>query len=321
MAATGLQPKYERTTIVNTVQSQPAQSHPASHPAQSYPAMRRRLQHAGVAVACIAGAVGIFGAAAIAGDQPSAWVDGFNNKARLHTGTGPDTKAVYAGLEITMPESWKTYWRFPGEAGGIPPEIDVSKSENLKAAKLLFPAPRRLADKSGDVLGYKSTVTFPIALTAIDASKPITLRLTANYGVCNDICVPAEAAFEVTIPPDAAVSPGIAAALARVPQPKPEGAPTTPALAGWRIVGEGAAAELRLDVRAEGDADAVDVFVDAADGSYVPMTRKTATGDGTFVFTLPLREGEAAADLHGKPLTVTLTSAAGHAETIITIKR
>lgn len=270
---------------------------------------------------CSAVAVGVFGTAANAGDQSSAWVDGFNNKARLHTGAGPDTSNRYAGLEIVMPDSWKTYWRFPGEAGGIPPEIDVSKSENLKSAKLLFPAPKRLADKSGDVLGYKSTVIFPIALTAHDASKPIALRLTASYGVCNDICVPAEATFDVTIPPDSLASPDIAAALAQVPKQQPEAASTTPALTGWRVVGDGAEAVLHLDVRAEGDADAVDVFVDAADGTYVPMTRKAVAGDGAFVFTLPLRVDAASAELRGKPLTVTLTSAAGHAETIITIKR
>jgi len=35
-------------------------------------------------------------------------------------GTG-ELKVVPLGIEVRLKEHWKTYWRSPGEAGGVPP--------------------------------------------------------------------------------------------------------------------------------------------------------------------------------------------------------
>ncbi|MGZ5914086.1 MAG: protein-disulfide reductase DsbD domain-containing protein, partial [Hyphomicrobium sp.] len=117
----------------------------------------------------------------------SDWVEGHSSRARLIAGNG------MAGVEVEMPEGWKTYWRTPGDAGGVPPSFDWSKSENLAAATVLYPAPKRFSDRAGDTVGYKGTVVFPVRLTAKDPGKPIDLRLSLEYGVCKEICIPAEA--------------------------------------------------------------------------------------------------------------------------------
>src|SRR5207247_8452494 len=60
---------------------------------------------------------------------------------------------------IAIPGGWKTYWRSPGDAGGVPPEFDWQGSENLAAARVKYPAPHRLHDdKAGDAVGYKDGV-------------------------------------------------------------------------------------------------------------------------------------------------------------------
>src|SRR3990170_942893 len=137
-------------------------------------------------------------------ESASPWVEGFNNKIRLLAGRASpaDTDAPYAGVEITMPPEWKTYWRAPGEAGGVPPEFDWNGSENLAAARVLYPAPHRLIDKSGAAIGYKDRVIFPIAITAKDPAQSVKLKLKAAYGVCREICIPAEAELEISITPD-----------------------------------------------------------------------------------------------------------------------
>ena len=103
------------------------------------------------------------------------WHQGFNNRARLLAGRAvrDGRQGLYAGVEIEMPNGWDTYWRSPGEAGGVAPEFDWKGSENLESAHVLYPAPRRLRTKAGDVVGYTDRVVFPVSVTPKDAGKPI----------------------------------------------------------------------------------------------------------------------------------------------------
>ena len=45
-------------------------------------------------------------------------------------------------------------------------------------------------------------VSFPVLLQAVDPARPITLRLGFSYGVCREICIPAEAELALIVPPD-----------------------------------------------------------------------------------------------------------------------
>ena len=77
-----------------------------------------------------------------------------------------------AGVEIKMQPGWKTYWRYPGDSG-VPPRFDFSGSENLKEAKVLFPAPHLFTDETGHSLGYKNSVIFPLVLAPQQPGKPV----------------------------------------------------------------------------------------------------------------------------------------------------
>lgn len=267
----------------------------------------------------------------------SEWAEGFNNRARLvagraHGGPYAGAGALYAGLEIVMSAGFKTYWRSPGEAGGIPPEFDFSGSQNLKSATVLFPAPHRSKDKAGETIGYHDSVLFPLRLVAEDPSKPVMLRVTAAYGVCKEICIAAEAALQIDVEPDPTASGEITAALARVPLPAPRStaghapdgmtmarASIDPTLAGWRLE---TAQELKLVLTVE-DPSAVDApedadaFLHSADGLYMPMTRKVSQSGGKIVYEADLTEGATAKELAGKSISVTLTGTRGQSETFI----
>ena len=272
---------------------------------------------------------------ALADGLASPWVEGYNNKARLIAGKavgGPYGSATmtYAGIEIAMPAGWKTYWRSPGDSG-VPPEFDWSASENLGSATVYYPAPHRLVDKGGVNIGYKDHVVLPIVVHAKDPTIPVTLKIKAAYGVCKEICVPAEAELQLTVPPDSADSPELAEALKTVPiravdivaQPgKDPMAVLDPAkdpmLAKWRVDDRSGKPVLVLEVTNPGGTDG-DAFADAAGGIYIPLPKKIADEGGRALYEVDLTDGVDIKDLKGKPLAITLTGSKGQSETSITL--
>ncbi len=242
----------------------------------------------------------------------SDWVEGHSSRARLIDGGGG-----LAGIELQLPEGWKTYWRYPGEAGGVAPSFDWSKSANLESAQVLYPAPKRLTDKSGDAIGYKGTVVFPVRLKPKDASKPIDVRLAFDYGVCKDICIPAQAELALSIAPGAneVASETLMDAMGRVPAPKDARRETDPILK--RVVAEltGDRPRLLLETEFPGGAEHADVFVEAPGGLYVPLPKKiNDDGKGGVTFEIDLSKDTDIAALKGQQLTATIISDKGQSE-------
>ena len=108
------------------------------------------------------------------------------------------TTVLRAGVEIRLAPGWKTYWRYPGDSG-VPPRFDFSRSQNVKAVTMRWPAPQRLADEGGTSIGYKHDVLFPLDVVPQDAGKPAVLALGIDYAVCEKLCVPADGKAELTI--------------------------------------------------------------------------------------------------------------------------
>jgi len=113
---------------------------------------------------------------------------------------------IDGGVEIQLEPGWYTYWRNPGEAG-VPPVFDFSGSDNVENVEVHFPAPVRYDDGVSVSLIYRDEVVFPLSVIPIDASAPMTLRLSAQFGVCSTICIPTSATAEVTLGPEAASDP------------------------------------------------------------------------------------------------------------------
>ena len=258
--------------------------------------------------------------AAAAEPAASDWFQGFNNKARLLAGRAvrDGESGLYAGVEIEMPEGWKTYWRSPGDAGGVPPEFDWQGSENLAATHVLYSAPHRLHDKAGDVVGYKDHVLFPVLVTPKDASKPVILHGKVAYGLCKDICIPAEAELQIAVPPDIGTSVTLTDVLTLVPR-APARAGIDPSLAAWRLDQTTGKPKLVLSVETTSPGG-VDALVEAPGGVFVPLPKRVADVDGKAVFEVNLTDGVDIKDLKGKPLTVTLLDDEGQSETTITLE-
>jgi DsbC/DsbD-like thiol-disulfide interchange protein len=108
-----------------------------------------------------------------------------------------------AGLEISLEPGWHTYWRVPG-AAGIPPRFDWSGSTNLRDARIEWPHPQVFEVFGFRTIGYHDRVVLPMLLTPVTPGAPIDLRLTVSYGVCKEVCIPAEARLSGRLVPEAA---------------------------------------------------------------------------------------------------------------------
>ena len=138
---------------------------------------------------------------------------------RLIAGSSKADDAVLrAGIEVKLRPGWKTYWRYPGDSG-VPPHFDFSGSENLKKAEVLYPAPHLFTDETGQSLGYKDTVIFPVVVSPQQAGKPVRLRVKVDYAVCEKLCVPAEGRAELTlVTGDSKHNPALTTAETHVPK-------------------------------------------------------------------------------------------------------
>lgn len=107
-----------------------------------------------------------------------------------------------AAIDIRLAPGWHTYWRVPG-ASGIPPQFDWSQSQNLAAVAYEWPRPIPFETFGELTIGYKEALVLPVRLTPRDAAAPVEVRLELFFGVCKDICIPAEATLTARLDPAA----------------------------------------------------------------------------------------------------------------------
>ena len=108
-------------------------------------------------------------------EDASPWQRDAHSAVRLLAGSRSGA-VLLGGIAIQLQPGWKTYWRTPGDSG-VPPRFDFSKSENVEAVTVLWPAPMKFDDGAGGTsLGYKQQVVLPLRIVAKNADKPVTLR-------------------------------------------------------------------------------------------------------------------------------------------------
>src|SRR5512134_2478060 len=118
-------------------------------------------------------------AEAHAGDS-SPWQRDAHSAVRLLAGSRSGA-VLLGGIAFQLQPGWKTYWRTPGDSG-VPPRFDFSKSDNVEAVTVLWPAPGKFDDGAGGTaLGYKQQVVLPLRIIAKNADKPVTLRAHVSY--------------------------------------------------------------------------------------------------------------------------------------------
>ncbi len=271
-------------------------------------------------LAAVAGVAHSQGQAAQRLNLASPWVELHSARVRLVAGPPAvkSAKAYLAGVEITLAEGWKTYWRMPGDAG-VPPTFTWAGSTNVAAIKVLYPAPHRMQEAGAETVGYTNAVIFPVEVVPSDASKPVGLKLETEFGVCREICIPAQTEISLNLAPAALAgdaSPSIVAALAQVPRAPASRRADDPVLERVTATLGDPSPRLLIEAAFAKGAKGADLFIEAPDGLYVPLPKRLPdAAGGTLKFEVDLARGGNAKDLAGKSLTLTLVSDAGASET------
>jgi len=155
----------------------------------------------------------------------SPWQEDAHSAVRLLAGSRSGA-VLLGGIAVQLKPGWHTYWRTPGDSG-VPPRFDFSKSDNVEAVTVLWPAPKKFDDGAGGTsLGYLDQVVLPLRIVAKNADKPVTLRVDVNYAVCEKLCIPVQANLELSFNSVASTEDSaLFAALDTVPKPANVGDP------------------------------------------------------------------------------------------------
>jgi DsbC/DsbD-like thiol-disulfide interchange protein len=193
----------------------------------------------------------------------------------------------------------------PGEAG-IPPQFTWKPSVPAEI-EVLYPLPGRFADASGETVGYKHEVVFPVRVRAGTATD-VTLDLDLFFAVCRDICIPAQAKASITL--GAALRDPVGSRRAEewaalVPSP---GTPVT----GASIVMEQDKPVLHLDLAKP----AFDIFVETAGSAY--FRKPVFSADGREA-RLVIDNVQDISKLKGATLKLTVSTKAGGLEQDMTL--
>jgi DsbC/DsbD-like thiol-disulfide interchange protein len=188
----------------------------------------------------------------------SPWQRDGHSAVRLLAGSRSGA-VLLGGIAFELQPGWKTYWRTPGDSG-VPPRFDFSRSDNIEAVTVMWPAPTKFDDGAGGYsLGYHNQVVLPLRIVAKNADKPVTLRADVNYAVCEKLCIPVEASAELAIASVASTEDSaLFAALDTVPKPANVGDPNPLTI---RDVKRDGKSTVLVDV-AVPDTRSVDLFVE-----------------------------------------------------------
>ncbi|HAU28538.1 MAG TPA: hypothetical protein DCW68_00285 [Rhodospirillaceae bacterium] len=226
------------------------------------------------------------------------------------TGTLPE---IGAGLEISLQEGTKLYWRSPGDAG-IAPTFDWTGSENLKNTEIHWPAPVRHSEFGFESHVYEGHVLLPISLVPETAGKPLRATLELEALLCSELCTPTHLNLNLEIPAGTAgLTPDanrLAEAIASLPAPEgPETGTIREATFADGI--------LSVTVATPSPLSHPDIFVetDAVASFDAPQVETRADGRTT-TFHLRMRPSAIAPEtLVGLAMTFTMTGGARALET------
>ncbi|MCJ8144721.1 hypothetical protein MKI84_17505 [Ancylobacter sp. A5.8] len=262
----------------------------------------------------VAGALAGFDPGAARAGVESPWSAPTGTAVRLLGGAREDGR-LPGGIEIRLMPGWKTYWRYPGDAG-IPPRFDWSGSQNVGNLEIFWPAPVRFDEGGSLSIGYKHDVVIPFAVTPKDPTKPVALRLALDFAVCEKICQPANAVVTLDLPAEGAAPtpPALLAAQARVPRPAALGAAGETAIETATLETIDGTPTIRVVARVD-ETERADLFVEGPTEDWaLPLPRREPGADGRTQFLLPVDGVPTGADIAATALKFTLVDGSRAAE-------
>ena len=201
-------------------------------------------------------------------------------------------KPVQVALRLVHQPHWHTYWINPGT--GLVTEIKWSLPPGWTASAIQWPAPYVIKDKTGAITGngFENDTFLPVTLTPPADLAPgtkVTLKASAEWLMCEDVCMPGNADVTLTLPvaataaPDAALGSRLSAVVAGLPR----------ADAAWKVSATRDAKAITLKVAPVGPtagktAAPADLRFFADDNLVAYELPQTITPDGAGGYVLTL---------------------------------
>ena len=113
-------------------------------------------------------------------------------------------ETTWFGLRLDPAEHWHTYWKMGGDSGEPTSLNEWNAPEGTQIGELQFPAPHWLPFYETDLVnfGYEEEVFLPVAVTIPEnySGESVELSTLAYWNVCDQICIPGEQRFSITLP-------------------------------------------------------------------------------------------------------------------------
>jgi thiol:disulfide interchange protein/DsbC/DsbD-like thiol-disulfide interchange protein len=199
---------------------------------------------------------------------------------------------IVVALRLVHDPHWHTYWVNPGT--GLATKLEWKLPPGWQATDILWPAPHILRDHTGAIIGqgYDGDILLPVVITAPADAAPgakVTLTGSAEWLMCQDVCVPGNADVSATITitaeppqPNQAWGAKLRAAMAALPRTDPQ----------WQVTAtrESKTVTLRVTPGTGPKHAPADLHFFSSDGliAYDQPQIVTADGKGGSVLTLPV---------------------------------
>ena len=110
-------------------------------------------------------------------------------------------QTVRLALHFVPDEHWHTYWQNPGDSG-LATSLSWQLPEGVTAGDIQWPTPHAIAIPPLVNYGFEGNTVLlsDLSIAADYASDTIDIQLQADWLVCEEICIPAEAQFSLTLP-------------------------------------------------------------------------------------------------------------------------
>lgn len=133
----------------------------------------------------------------------SDWQQSHANGAKVRIlGSSDDNDTIILGVEFEISNGWKIYGH--DDSGiGLPPSFNFNGSKNYQNHKVLWPTPIKESEQIGDekieYSVYKDKVIIPVEITPQDDDLTTEISVKIDYGLCNEVCIPASHSFSLNI--------------------------------------------------------------------------------------------------------------------------
>ena len=206
----------------------------------------------------------------------------------------------WVALRQTIRPKWHTYWKNPGDSG-LPTEIKWTLPSGTTADSIVWPTPS-LIDVGGIInYGFSNDILLLVRIVpsaGLSVGSTLALAASAEWLVCDDVCIPEEGKFTLDLPVAAAAQPANAETRALFDKARRDVPTASPWPARFALATNGDPV-LVIDAKGLRPETIHDVYYFPAEwGPVAHMAKQSArvSADG---IRIPLKKGEASGTKEG----------------------